>query len=137
MERLPGSDLGLVYGSLSTREKCELAECMADFQGRVARLPTWQMVLVQHLARSPRRMDAAGLVDPTIVDRVAARLSAHASQLDVVRPVCFPDVTTTKNVLVHRGQLCGMVDVDCVCYGDPLRSRIESRTGGIRSRKPA
>jgi Ser/Thr protein kinase RdoA (MazF antagonist) len=140
MERLPGSDLGLVYGSLSSLEKRELAARMVEIQQRVARLPagrgfgygadaadphlqpTWRMVLDQHLERSRSRIRAVGLVDPAVVDRVAARLNAHASAFDGVRPVCFLDDTTTKNVLIDRGQLSGIVDVDTVCYGDLLRT---------------
>jgi aminoglycoside phosphotransferase (APT) family kinase protein len=113
---------------------------MVDIQHRVARLPagrgfgygedaadphlrpTWQIVLDQHLDRSRSRMVAAGLVDPAIVDRVAARLNTYASALTGVRPVCFLDDTTTKNVLLHHGRLNGIVDVDSVCYGDPLRT---------------
>lgn len=39
---------------------------------------------------------------------------------DRVAPVAFLDDTTTKNVLIHQGRLSGIVDVDVVCYGDPL-----------------
>lgn len=34
--------------------------------------------------------------------------------------MCFLDDTTTKNVLIDQGQLSGIVDVDTVCFGDPL-----------------
>jgi len=140
MERLPGSDLGLVYRSLSADAKRELAARLVDIQQRVASLPagrgfgygqreddprlvpTWQAVLDQHLDRSRERLVAAGLVDPAIVDRVAARLRTDAATITQVSPVCFLDDTTTKNVLVHQGQLSGIVDVDSVCYGDPLRT---------------
>ena len=140
MERLPGSDLGLVYRSLSIAAKGGLAARMVDIQRRVASLPagrgfgygqreddprllpTWPAALDQHLDRSRGRMRAVGLVDAAIVDRVAARLNTHAAALAKVPPVCFLHDTTTKNVLVHRGQLSGIVDVDNVCYGDPLRT---------------
>lgn len=152
MERLPGSDLGLVYGSLSTDEKRDLATRIVDIQRRVARLPegsgfgygadeadrhllpTWRLVLDQHLERSRSRMRADGLVEPAIVDRVAARLNAFASAFDGVRPVCFLDDTTTKNVLIYQGQLSGIVDVDTVCYGDPLRTVALTRMSLLASR---
>ena len=35
-------------------------------------------------------------------------------------PRPFLDDTTTKNVLIADGHLTGIVDVDCVCFGDPL-----------------
>ena len=37
-----------------------------------------------------------------------------------VRPTAFLGDITTKNVLVHEGKLSGIVDVDEICYGDPL-----------------
>ena len=37
-----------------------------------------------------------------------------------VKPVCFLDDLTTKNVLVLDGELTGVVDFDWVAYGDPL-----------------
>lgn len=44
-------------------------------------------------------------------------LSAYFSQ---VPPTPFLDDVTTKNVLVYEGKLSGIVDVDWVCFGDPL-----------------
>ena len=37
-----------------------------------------------------------------------------------VPPTCFLDDITVKNVIVENGELQGLVDFDCVCYGDPL-----------------
>ena len=37
-----------------------------------------------------------------------------------VRPVCFLDDLTVKNVLVEDGELRGLIDLDEVCYGDPM-----------------
>jgi aminoglycoside phosphotransferase (APT) family kinase protein len=39
-----------------------------------------------------------------------------------VRPVCFLDDLTTKNLLIDRGAVSGVIDLDFVCYGDPLLS---------------
>jgi hypothetical protein len=39
-----------------------------------------------------------------------ARIPSHA----------FLDDTTTKHVIVDAGKLSGIVDVDVVCFGDPL-----------------
>jgi hypothetical protein len=40
--------------------------------------------------------------------------------LSEVRPVCFLDDLTTKNVMMCDGELSGVVDFDCVAFGDPL-----------------
>lgn len=40
--------------------------------------------------------------------------------VSLIPPHAFLDDTTTKNVIVDAGKLSGIVDVDVVCFGDPL-----------------
>jgi aminoglycoside phosphotransferase (APT) family kinase protein len=40
--------------------------------------------------------------------------------LDAVEPMCFLDDLTVKNVIIQNGEFQGIVDLDLVCYGDPL-----------------
>lgn len=140
LERLPGRDLGLVYPELTEPQKRSLAAVIADAQQRCAQLPpasgfgyalsyddpaltkflTWQQVLVDDLERSRRRILDVGVVDPEAVDRVARCLQQFAGYFSAVTPTAFLDDTTTRNVLVHEGALSGVVDVDSVCFGDPL-----------------
>jgi len=47
-------------------------------------------------------------------------LSQYGTYFASVRPVPFLDDTTTKNVLVEHGRVTGIVDVDQLCFGDPL-----------------
>ena len=137
-DRLPGRDLGTEYPSLSTAQKRALAARLAEIQRAVGRLPpgpgfgfarayddrslhaTWLDVLRADLERSRRRIQAVGVVAPEHVDRVTAKLPAYAAYFAGVAPRPFLDDTTTKNVLVHAGRLSGIVDVDCVCFGDGL-----------------
>ena len=136
--RLPGSDLGAVYPELSVDQKRGSAGRIAAIQRSVGGLPpgpgfgfasgyddpalypTWTALLRADLARTRARLAAADLVDPALADRIAARLPNHEPYLAQVPPTPFLDDTTTKNVLIHEGQLTGIVDVDCVCFGDPL-----------------
>ena len=127
-----------MYGDLSRHQKTALAERVADAQARVARLPegrgfgyaahsdgpfshaTWTDVIRASLGRSRGRV--AAVRAPAIaalprLERAALRL---APVLDAIRPTPFLDDTTTKNVIVDRGALSGIVDVDWLCYGDPL-----------------
>jgi hypothetical protein len=140
LERLAGNDLHAVYASLSREEKRALAAAVVEAQHRAARLPeatgfgharsyddpalhrrlSWLHVIEAMLARSRQRILAAGVADPATVDRVGRCLLRFSAYLSRVRPTPFLDDTTTKNVLVHQGQLSGIVDVDEVCFGDPL-----------------
>jgi hypothetical protein len=139
LERLPGVDLGLAYRSLSQEQKRSIAARVAEIQSRaVGRLRegagfgyvarqegpfrhgSWTSVLQASLERSRRRIRLAGVFDPALVSKVERALQRRAGYLATVRPRPFLDDTTTKNVIVAEGRLSGIVDVDCICYGDPL-----------------
>lgn len=138
LERLPGTDLQHVYPSLTGAQRSAIAGRIAAVQRIVGNLPpgsgygyavslddpdlrpTWSAVVDANLARGRERITAAGIVDVSHVDRVAHAVERHRSALDVVPPRAFLDDTTTKNVIVADGRLSGIVDVDVVCYGDPL-----------------
>ena len=60
----------------------------------------------------------------TPLGRYRAGLRALRAQLEpyfaAIRPVCFLDDHCLKNILIWRGRLNGIIDVDFVFYGDPL-----------------
>jgi aminoglycoside phosphotransferase len=138
IERLAGKDLGIVYPQLSKDEKKTLAGEMARIQEIAGTLPpgkgfgfvssyesscfqrTWVDVLSNSLDRSRKRIQAIGAVDARHVDRVAGKIGKYESYFSQVNPKCFLDDITTKNVIVRDGKLSGIVDVDCVCFGDNL-----------------
>ena len=138
LERLPGRDLGLVYPGLSRREKRAIAAEVARIQAIVATLgegrgfgfvadprapiphQSWTGVLVALVERARVRLDKARPIDPQRTSEVARAVERHAAYIAAVRPTPFLDDTTTKNVLIESGALSGIVDVDWICYGDPL-----------------
>ncbi len=138
LERLPGTDLGNVYRDLGMDQRRTLAAAMVDLQQIAARLPdapgfgyaldysgrglrdSWSDVLRDELLKSSRRIRAAGVVDSIWVGRVASLLARVEDQLASVRPRAFFHDITTKNVIVHKGRLSGIVDVDSMAFGDPL-----------------
>lgn len=146
IERLPGTDLGLVYGELTTDEKRGIAAEVARIQSTVRRLPegrgygfvhhqggpfphrTWAGVVHASLARSRAWIDAAQLLDTDFVDRVERRAERFDRYFATIPPRAFLDDTTTKNVIVHHGRVSGIVDVDVVCFGDPLFALALTRT---------
>jgi hypothetical protein len=138
LEHLPGTDLGHVYYLLSRAQKDILATEIARIQRQVATLPlgpgygyavsyddrgllpTWADVIEQSLTRSQMRIAALGRASVTYVDRVRAVLPNFSAYFSGIAATAFLDDTTTKNVLINAGQLSGIVDVDYVCFGDPL-----------------
>jgi aminoglycoside phosphotransferase (APT) family kinase protein len=140
IERLAGKDLGLVYTQLSKDEKKALAGEVARIQEIAGSLPpgngfgyvssyesasfqnAWVDVLYNSLERSRKRIEAIGAVDARHVDRLRRKIAKYEDYFFRVKPKCFLDDTTTRNVIVNNGKLSGIVDVDCVCFGDNLFS---------------
>lgn len=81
---------------------------------------TWTDVLFASLERSRNRISGIGIFDSSYVDRVQAKIAQFEDYLSDIRSVAFLDDTTTKNVIVHNGRLSGIVDVDGICFGDPI-----------------
>lgn len=138
LERLKGTDLNEVYPQLSKIEKKSLATELVKIQNSVKNLPTakgfgflanyetdsycrtWSGVLRNSLARSRNRMKSGGVFETKAVARVEEHLYKFENYFSQIRPVAFLDDITTKNVIVHKGKLSGIVDVDWVCFGDNL-----------------
>jgi len=139
LERLPGSDLGKVYPSLSVAEKLALAEEIAGIQEKVGALPPagaygwldsyenpsrpfpdWASVLESGLVEAQEHIARIGIFDPALVDQVRQAARPFAARLADVAPAPFLDDTTTKNILIENGRLTGIVDTDNVCFGDRL-----------------
>ena len=140
LERLPGKDLWQVYAELSKSERKALAEEMARLQTIAAALPkaksfgyletyesvagspTWFEVVLKFLDRSRQRIKRVGFFETEIVDRVERLARNYEDYFSRIEPVAFFDDITTKNVIVNRGKLSGIVDVDWMCFGDSIKT---------------
>jgi aminoglycoside phosphotransferase (APT) family kinase protein len=146
VSRVPGNDLDAIYPTLTRDEKRMIAAALVDAQARAGRLPLasgfgfarsyeagfarahedgrlspdWMHFLGAELHRNRERIAERGEVDPRSADRVLAALHRHRSYFEQVQPRCFLDDIALKNVIVEDGRLSGIVDVDWVCFGDPL-----------------
>ena len=138
LDRLPGTDLGNVYPDLTVRQRRDLACRLVEIQRIVTAQPegtgfgfsrsdkgpfsaqSWPDVIAVDLERHRVRIRAAGLVDEQKVDAVERWADRLTDYLAAVRPTPFLHDITTKNVIVDRGGLSGIVDVDDLCFGDPL-----------------
>jgi aminoglycoside phosphotransferase len=131
---LPGSDLVHELHCMTRAQMTRLAEQVVDYQRRLALLPKSEGFGWAPVGQNgPRRRWSevfGGKLSPTEADDGTqlgswrARLCQIRSRLepyfDWVRPNAFLDDLTTKNLLVENGILSGMIDIDFICYGDPL-----------------
>jgi aminoglycoside phosphotransferase (APT) family kinase protein len=132
-ERFPGRDLRFEMPSMTRSQTSALAEQIMDFERRASTLgspgrygyapvgsvpphSTW----FDAMASDARISSLLPLELRPLLSAIERATERHVDYLGGVQSVCFLDDLTTKNVIVHDGKLSGVVDFDCVCYGDPL-----------------
>ena len=138
LERLPGRDLGFVIDRLPHDALRRLARRLADVQAIVTDLPpglgygfaprmegpfpqaSWRETVAASLSRSRKRICDAGLVSDIYIGRVEAAADRYTEYFASVPATPFLHDITTKNVIVDGSHLSGIVDVDSMCFGDPL-----------------
>jgi aminoglycoside phosphotransferase (APT) family kinase protein len=133
---IPGRDLIYELGGMSRLQSTVLAEQIVTLQKRVGQLPPAARFGWAPIGRSGNLQrwtqvfgeaaSASQVNDGTPLGALRARLCnlrrRVESYFDTVQPLAFLDDLTTKNVLIDQGQLTGIIDIDFVCYGDPLLS---------------
>ena len=141
---LPGYDLIDELPAMDQAQITRVAKHVVELQLRVSRLPLgakfgWAPIGRNGLLNDwdqvfgappvPEAMDYT-----TDLERCRGRLNRVRESLRgyfaSVRPVCFLDDLTAKNLLVEDGNFSGIIDLDFVCYGDPLMA-VGSTLAGI------
>lgn len=131
---IPGRDLVHELAGMSRGQMSRLAEQVVDAQRRLGSLPAsngfgWapigQNAPLENWSSAFGQAAPASMVDDgTLLGGLRARLCLLRSRVEpyfsTVPARAFLDDLTTKNVLVENGVLSGIIDVDFVCYGDPL-----------------
>lgn len=134
MRRLPGADIGKVYPSLTAAQKKNIARQMVDVHASLGVLPdgskygytpnppheTWVDFLTYDLNVASERISKAQIFDKDVIKIAFSKCDSLKEDLLKIRPRPFMPDTTVKNVIIHDGVLMGIVDVDDICYGDPL-----------------
>lgn len=124
-----GVDLDEVYSGLNSCQKYEIAKELSNIQRIVSTLPngnygynefaTWREYLQTIIDRASQRIKKNGVFDPSVCDKIKFDDDLTVYFMNV-KPTAFLNDITTKNVLINDGKLAGIVDIDEMCYGDPL-----------------
>lgn len=138
MHRLPGNDLCNVYSHLSSNDKQNLATEMVEIQEKTKILPagasygimasyditpeanTWFEFIINRLLVFKKIIHEANIFNHTLVDRAIQLATTLQSTLLTIEPRPFLWDASERNVLIHEGKISGIVDVDDLCFGDPL-----------------
>lgn len=138
MNRLLGNDLVNVYSDLTDAEKMSLASDIIKIQALVTALPegpgfgitdsyehahefkTWYEFLMHRLQFFEEQVKNNHVFDPKKVSNVIAIAKNMADDLNTIPATPFLWDASERNVLIHNGKITGIVDVDELCFGDPL-----------------
>jgi len=123
LRKIPGKDVGYVLGGMSRPEMTQLAEEVVAIERKVNQLPEgsgfgWTPLNVPGPFPNWTAVIECDSLECSAEVRRAVALSKP--YFDSVRPVCFLDDLTVKNVIVLDGVFQGIVDLDQFCFGDPL-----------------
>jgi hypothetical protein len=138
MMRLPGDDLVNIYSELTDANKKSLANEMVNIQALCRKLPegsgygildsyndsriekTWYQFLSKKLELYQQQITKTGIFNPQLAFDVLKIANDMEENFRMIRPLPFLWDASERNVLVHEGKIAGIVDVDEVCFGDPL-----------------
>lgn len=138
MMRLPGDDLINIYSHLTDVEKKNLANEMVKIQALCAALPegpgygildsyndmstekTWYAFLSKKLELYKAHITKSAVFNPHLVAQVLNIAKGMEESFQTVQPRPFLWDASERNVLIHNGKITGIVDVDEICFGDPL-----------------
>lgn len=138
MKRLLGDDLVNVYPNLTDADKKNLAAEIIKIQAVSNTLPegpgfgitdsyehahefkTWYEFLMQRLRFYKDHITKNKAFDPEKITKVISIAENMADELRAVRATPFLWDASERNVLIHNGKITGIVDVDELCFGDPL-----------------
>jgi len=141
IEKLPGLDLHFVYDELTSSEKRKLARDIVAIQAKVSQLKpndcfgyaekygdenlsensSWKDIVVQSIIRSKRRIAATKIFEFTYPEQLLNLFDGFEEYFEGIKPTPFLDDITNKNVLIEKGQLAGICDIDELCFGDKLQ----------------
>lgn len=138
MNRLPGNDLCNIYDQLTETDKRNLAKEIVTIQSMTNALPdgygygimgsyeekpeatSWYGFLESRLSLFMDIIRKNAVFDADEIKIVIAIASDLKEELSTVRPRPFLWDASERNVIVDKGKISGIVDVDDLCFGDPL-----------------
>jgi Ser/Thr protein kinase RdoA (MazF antagonist) len=138
MMRLQGDDLINIHPNLTDVDKKNLATEMVEIQAKAIILPegpalgitdsyehvpedkSWYDFLINRLQLFLTHITEARIFDPTQVKQAISLAKNMKENFRLIRPTPFLWDASERNVIVYDGKITGIVDVDDVCFGDPL-----------------
>ena len=138
MQRIPGDDLCNVYKNLSIATKQGLAQQIVSIHTKTAALPlgssygfansyeqttkykSWYDFLLARLDLCRESLKKTTAFIPDTMTKILDIAYALKSDLLLIMPRAFMWDTSERNVIIDHDKISAIVDVDDMCFGDPL-----------------
>lgn len=125
---IEGKDIGIVYPNLSKSEKKMIAKDVIEIQRKVSLLQlgyidaawSWYDFLDDMLERADLRITQNGYFDNSKVKQLKNQINLLDDYFSEIKPTAYLDDISTKNLLIHNGQISGIIDIDWMGVGDSL-----------------
>ncbi len=138
MQRAPGGDLCNVYKDLSAFTKQKLAHQMVNIHRKTEALPlgsqygfatsyeqgdkykSWYEFLLARIDLCQQSLSKATVFPPDTMPKILAIANNLQADLLAVAAKPFMWDTSERNVIVDHDKITAIIDVDNMCFGDPL-----------------
>lgn len=125
---IEGEDLGVVYTQLKDDEKRNIAKEIVNIQNKVATLKleniapnwSWHTFIKDMLERARMRIVQNGYFEVEKVERLWEQTEQLEEYFADVKPIAYLDDISSKNLLIHKGRISGIIDIDWMGIGDKL-----------------
>ncbi len=125
---IQGRDIGLVYHQLDSRQKQAIAREVVSIQRRAAAIDAappdddwcWENEIDSTILRASELIEKNGYFSPAYPKMLMEQKKHLSSYFDSIRPIPYLDDISTKNLVIHNGQVSGIIDVDWMGFGDSL-----------------
>lgn len=139
LDYIEGKDLGEVYTLLTEEQKINIARKIIEVQNKVQEqlLPnnqygsiykyndntgfdTWKEYILDSLENSKQNIMKNKIFDKAKVDKLIQLAEKYSEYFNRVEPKAFLDDISNKNLIIHNGDISGIIDLDWMGFGDLL-----------------
>lgn len=125
---IDGEDLGIVYPGLSDDEKHAIAREVVRIQNVVGTMElkgiddnwSWNQFIQDTLDRAKERIGKNGCFDTDKVEQLWKMGENLQDYFQQIKPIAYLDDISTKNLLIQKGKVSGVIDIDWIGVGDRL-----------------
>ena len=138
MHQAPGDDLCNVYKDLSAATKIKLAQQMVNIHRKTEVLPlashygfatsyeqgdkykSWYEFLLARLELCQQSLSKTTVFPPDTIAKILAIANSLQADLTCCGAKPFMWDTSERNVMIDNDKITAIIDVDNMCFGDPL-----------------